>query len=355
MKRRKKISRKIRSSVKGLIEIRETERKWHFPLLAGICVGACLFVGWYFEKPEFGNISSMGAMTILYFTHASLERRIIHLIICAFLMTFSFMIGLVFSFSIFSAVISLAILTFIIHIVVSYFDNPPPGNFFFVMVSMVGLNIPYNIDALPLRVGLFAMGSMLSVFLALFYSVFIAKKVVEPIFKKELGENKNRVFFEGSVLAMALLIGLLIGYSTDDRSPYWIPLSALAVLQGRNLSHSFQRNLHRILGTFIGMGLTWVIFYFKPNALAFVLIITFLQYIIESLIVRNYLFAAIFITPLTILLAEAVSGLELSSHTIIEFRFIDTLIGSLLGFATSIILHKNYFILNFLNNNRGNK
>lgn len=343
MTKKDKFSKKINSSVKGLIEIKESERKWHFPVLAGICVGACLFVGWFFDRPEFGNISSMGAMTILYFTHASLERRIFHLIVCAFMMTFSFMVGLTFSFSLLSAAISLAILGFIIHIVVAYFDNPPPGNFFFIMVAMVATNVPYDVYMLPLRVGLFAMGSMLSVFFALFYSVFIAKKVVEPRFKNELGKNKNKIFFESSVLSITLFVGFLIGYYTDDRSPYWIPLSALAVLQGKNLSHSFERNLHRILGTFLGMGLTWIIFYFKPNVLAFVLIVTILQYIIETFIVRNYLFAAIFITPLTILLAEAVSGLQLSSHVIIQIRFFDTLIGSLLGFVASTILYKKHF------------
>lgn len=342
MIKRDRISKNITHSVKGFIQIKESERKWHFPIIAGICVGICLFIGWFFDKPQYGNISSMGAMTILYFTHASLEKRIFHLIICAFMMTFSFMVGLVFSFSPLAGGLSLAILSFIIYIVISYFDNPPPGNFFFIMVAMVGINMPYNIDMLPLRVGLFAMGSMLSVFLALFYSVFIARKVTEPTFKRNFGENKRRVFFDSIVLSITLFVCLLIGYFTDARSPYWIPLSALAVLQGKNISHSFQRNIHRILGTFLGMGLTWIIFYFKPNALAFVVIITILQYIIETLIVRNYLFAAIFITPLTILLAEAVSGLELNSHTIIRMRFIDTLIGSIIGFAASILLHKQY-------------
>lgn len=122
---------KLNHHLKSFVEIRETERLWHFPFLAGLCVGLCLFVGWFFDKPAFGNITSIGALTILYFTHSSLEKRMIHLVACAFGMTFSFMFGLVFSFNPWFSAISLAFITFLAHLITSYFDIPPPRNFFF--------------------------------------------------------------------------------------------------------------------------------------------------------------------------------------------------------------------------------
>lgn len=35
---------KFQHGFKSFLEIRKTERTWHFPLLAGICVGLCLLV-----------------------------------------------------------------------------------------------------------------------------------------------------------------------------------------------------------------------------------------------------------------------------------------------------------------------
>lgn len=316
---------------------------WHFPFLAGLCVGLCLFVGWYFGKPEFGNIASIGALTILYFTHASLEKRMIHLIVCAFGMTFAFMCGLVFSFNPWISAFSLAFVTFLSHLVTSYFDIPPPRNFFFIMVAAVATNIPFHVELLPLRVGLFAMGATLSVLLAFFYSVFIAKNVVD-IPRKMFPKNRYTKTVESIILAAALFTALLIGYEVDKSSPYWIPVSALAVLQGKDLTHTSQRNIHRIFGTFVGLGFTWLLLLTNPNPLALVLMIGGLQFIVEMLVVRNYLLAAVFITPMTILLAETGGGLDIDTTTLITARLIDTVIGSLIGFCAGLLLHNQKVI-----------
>ncbi len=342
---KKQIRHRLNSHIKSFVEIRETERLWHFPVLAGVCVGLCLFVGWFFGKPSFGNISSMGALTILYFTHSSLEKRISHLIYCAFGMTFAFTFGLVFNFNPWLSAVSLAFITFLSHLVTSYFDIPPPRNFFFIMVAAVATNLPFDVDLIPMRVGLFAMGAMLSVLLAFFYSVFIAKNVVE-FTRRNLRKNRYTKTVESLILAISMFIALLIGYAIDESSPYWIPVSALAVLQGKDLTHTSQRNLQRILGTFIGMGLTWLIFAANPNVLALVITIAVLQIVIETLVVRNYLLAAIFITPMTILLAETAGGINIDSETIMKARLLDTVIGSLIGFATGWILHHNGIISN---------
>lgn len=91
--------------------------------------------------------------------------------------------------------------------------------------------------------------------------------------------------------------------------------------------------MHRILGTFIGIGLAWVILLFNPEKIVMIIIITILQFIIELLIVRNYGFAVIFITPLTILLAETASETHHHVETLMQARLIDTVIGSLIGLA----------------------
>jgi uncharacterized membrane protein YccC len=67
--------------------------------------------------------------------------------------------------------------------------------------------------------------------------------------------------------------------------------------------------------------------------------IIILQVIIEFLVVRNYTVAAIFITVLTIFLAESGSDLSVSPTGLIATRFIDILIGSVIGALGGWILY----------------
>lgn len=336
----------FREYAKSFVEIKQTERRWHFPLLAGICVGLCVFTGWLVGKPYFGNIACIGALTILYFTHASLEKRITHLIFCAFGMTLSFIIGLLFSFNPWFSALSLAFVAFQSHLITSYFDIPPPRNFFFIMACAVATNIDHNLGLLPTHVGLFAMGSILAVVLAFLYSVYIAKHVVD-IPRMTPRKSRYTKTVESIILAVALGAALLVGYAVDKGSPYWIPVSALAVLQGKDLTHTSQRNLHRIFGTFLGLGLTCFIFSTQPTALALIFILASLQFLTEMMIVRNYLLAAIFITPMTIILAETAGVQYLDIDTLMYSRLVDTIIGSMIGFAAGLFLH-NKDVIAFL-------
>lgn len=263
----------------------------------------------------------------------------IHLMVCAFGMVFSFMFGLVFSFNPWVSAASVGFIGFLAHLVTSYFKVPPPGNFFFVMLAAVAGSVPFDVELLPSRVGLVGMGAMLSVLLAFFYSVFIAKKVVPLPVRPSFRPKAYTKIVESIIIGAAMALSLAVGYVFKLHTPYWIAVSALAVLQGRDLIHTRQRNFHRIFGTFIGIGLIWIIFGLGIHGLALVVVITLLQFVIELLIVRNYGLAAIFILPLTILLAETAGGLDFDINTMMEARLADTIIGSLIGLVAGWLLH----------------
>ena len=69
-----KFNHRLNTHVQAFLELKKTERLWHYPLLAGLCVGLCLLVGCYFDRPAYGKLSSIGALVILYFTQASLAK-----------------------------------------------------------------------------------------------------------------------------------------------------------------------------------------------------------------------------------------------------------------------------------------
>ena len=73
-------------------------------------------------------------------------------------------------------------------------------------------------------------------------------------------------------------------------------------------------------------------------------IIVVLQFIVELMIVRNYGFAVIFITPLTLLLIEVGSTVHHEVENLMQARLLDTIIGSLMGLAAGFFLHHQQII-----------
>ncbi|ROI09473.1 hypothetical protein EGH90_04050 [Kaistella haifensis] len=112
-----KFNHRLNNHVHAFLELNKTERLWHFPLLAGLCVGLCLLVGWYFDRPAYGNLSSIGALVILYFTQASLAKRMVHLCVCAFGFSIAFALGYVFSFNSVLSSVALGLIAFLTHLI----------------------------------------------------------------------------------------------------------------------------------------------------------------------------------------------------------------------------------------------
>jgi len=120
---------------------------------------------------------------------------------------------------------------------------------------------------------------------------------------------------------------------------HWVPVSCLAVLQGVTLRVSWSRHVHGIVGTVIGIGVTGLLVPLLTDIWAIVATVTILAFLIETAVVRHYAFAAIFITPLTILLAETSSPGATSIGVLMEARLIDTVVGALIGLAGALCLH----------------
>ena len=70
---------------------------------------------------------------------------------------------------------------------------------------------------------------------------------------------------------------------------------------------------------------------------------TILVFIIETLVVRHYGFAVVFITPLTIFLADAALLGHNAPDAIIMARLLDTILGCVVGLAGGICLHSPRF------------
>ncbi|MDI1303720.1 MAG: FUSC family protein [bacterium] len=322
---------------KSLFELKKTERLWHFPVLASLCVGLPLLIGYYFNKLDYGILSCMGGLVILYLPTTTVARRMIMLLTCSFGFMISFVIGLCFSFNPILSAVVLGFFAMSVYWVVNYFGMKPPGSFFFIMIASIASCMPFDLEKIPIRVGLIGMGAMLACLLALFYSLFSANPVkTELIVVKK---SNYTTLFESGIVGFFIFVSLLTGHLLQLSNPYWLPISCLAVMQGASLQHVWQRSFQRVLGTFIGLGLAWLLLLLKMTPLTICISIMVLQFIIEMLVVRHYGLAVIFITPLTLFLAEAGSAMTVDANTLISVRFVDILLGSIIGAIGGWFLH----------------
>ncbi|QNF35569.1 FUSC family protein [Adhaeribacter swui] len=308
-----------------------TKRPWHLPILAGLCVGIPLLVGYYTNHIEGGKLASLAGLVILYIQSNNLVNRMITLMTCGFGIMLSFSVGLLFSFHPMVAPLILSVFSFGVHFCLYQLRfTRPPGNFFFIMVAAMAISLPFNPDKIPERIGYVGMGTMISCVLGLLYSLFTLKKnQTDDITwtpKNQYVNTLESITF-GVFVGLSLAIALL--FKLDN--PYWVPTSCVAVMQGVTTKHIWLRSSQRIVGTLLGLGVTWLIIFLKPPLLVICCSMVALQIIVEFLVVRNYAVAVVFITILTIFLAEFNSVLIADPNKLFLARFIDITIGSLVG------------------------
>lgn len=334
-----RISTIAKEELRLLFQLKKTERLWHIPLLASLCTGIPLLLGYFGGRLDYGVLACIGGLVILYMPSTNLEHRMLTLVLCAFGFVISFALGAAFSFAPILSAIILGLFAFGVNWLVNYFALQPPRNFFFIMIASMASCMPFDLVALPTKVGLIALGTIFACVLALFYSLYILRRVPAqsaPLLVRVF-DRFTRV--ESGIIGVFVCGSLLVGHLLQLDNPYWVPISCLAVMQGLNVAHVGRRSFHRILGTFVGLGLTWALLAVNPTALQVCIAILVLQLVIEMLVVRHYALAVIFITPLTFFLAEIGSGFSLNADQLIVARFLDIVIGSLIGAFGGWILH----------------
>lgn len=166
----------------ALFRYKKSERSWHVPFLASLCVGTPLFIGYYLDKPAYGITACIGGLVFLYLPAGSLARRMVTMLACSFGFVFAYAIGVLFSFNPYLSSIILGLFAAFVHWVSRFFQLKPPGNFFFIMIASIASCMPFDLEGIPVKVGLIAMGTMLATVIAFFYSMLITKGTV---FKSE--------------------------------------------------------------------------------------------------------------------------------------------------------------------------
>ncbi|CAA7611979.1 conserved membrane hypothetical protein [Candidatus Terasakiella magnetica] len=333
----------MRTELLHLTTVTTSDRRWQMPLAAALASGLPLLVGAYFDRVDYGLVSSLGGIVFLYLPNTPLYHRMVSLMACAFGMVACYALGVMSHFFPPGMMLVLTFIAILVTMVSRFYQLGPPGSLFFIMAAAIGAYSPIGVLEVPLYVGLLTMGSLLAGLIALFYSLYILRLQAPQPVAPLPPPSFDFVMFDAVVIGVFVGISLALAQVLQLHRPYWVPVSCLAVIQGVSLRAVWNRQVHRVAGTGIGLLLSWGLLMLPLDKWTVALMMTTLSFIIEIMVVRHYGIAVAFITPLTIFLAEAASLGHGSPTILIQARLWDTVLGCVVGLIGGVCLHSPRF------------
>lgn len=336
----------IKSLISGelthLLTVNRSKRPWHMPIIAAIAISFPVFVGAYFDALSSGIKASLGAMIILNLPlSGTLPYRLVTVMAWGFAMVLSFALGLIAQQIPVLRLPIFALLAFAIIILGRYYRQPPPAGLFVMMAGAIALFIPVPLAQVLSATGLVMLGSGISMLLALLYSLFLLATrpiVPAPIYIYEPDMISDSLIVAGFVsLALAIAILLEMPY------PYWAAISCFIIIQGMQLRTMWIKQVHRLLGTLVGMAVAGWMLSWGLSIWGVAIAVLLMMLCIEALVDRHYGLAVVFITPLTIFIAEygSMSLLQPVAEEVIRVRMLDTTIGCVVGLSGGLAIHSN--------------
>lgn len=327
--------------VRYLLTLNPTDRSWELPLAAALSSGIPLLVGAAFGHMDYGLISSLGGLVFLYTPNSALPHRMGMVMACSLGMTACFAMGLVGALHPLLLVPLVTLLTMGVTVVCRIYSVNPPGSLFFVMAAAIAASMPFELMAIPFRVGLLVMGCMVATGIALLYSLYMLRfQGATPAAPPATGAPPFEALGpDAFIMGATVGLSLVVAHALQLERPYWVPVSCLAVIQGASFRMVWTKQIHRILGTAVGLGLAWVLLSMPMNVWQMCATMIALSFVIEFLVVRHYGLAIILITPLTLFLADAGAGMTATVNDLIAARFWDIALGSSIGLVGGFFIH----------------
>lgn len=333
----------LRNEWRHLVTINSTDRVWLLPLAAVINSGIPLLIGAYFDRMDYGLGAMLGGLSFLYLPATPMQHRMVWVMTSAFGMTACYALGLMSHFLAGLMLPALVFMAMLVTMICRYYRVGPPGSLFFIMAAAIGAYSPVTLETLPSMVGVFSMGSVLACIIGFFYSLVVLRLHAPHPVPPAQPASFDFVVLDAVVIGLFVGLSLALAQMLQLERPYWVPVSCLAVIQGASLRAIWNRQLQRILGTVFGLMLAWGLLALRLNPWTVSLAMMALTFAIEMLVVRHYGLAIIFITPLTLLLAEAANLGQADPGLLIHARLVDTVLGSVVGLLGGVCLHSPEF------------
>ncbi len=103
-----------------------------------------------------------------------------------------------------------------------------------------------------------------------------------------------------------------------------------------DLPSRVQRGIHRVFGTYAGLGVTAGVLLLHPGTTVLVILVMALQFPAELFMVRHYGLALIFFTPVILLMTQLASPVD--PMALLADRGLETLIGAVVGITVVLLI-----------------
>lgn len=338
----------IKGEVDHLLKLKPHVRPWYVGVMAALTIASTIFVAALFDHLPIGILASLGAMIFLNQpSSGNLQQRQRLLFFLGIVMVTSFSLGLVAHNLAWIRLPIFAIIAFFMTIIGRYLRLPPPGTMFILMASVIAIFMPVGwSDMLP-KIAIVAAGAIYAWLVSFLYNLCIVRPDAKPVSRDY--HYQPGLLTESIIVSTFVVLALEVALWLDMSYPYWVPVSCFIIMQGMHLRTIWIKQLHRILGTGIGVFVAWILLSLPLSDIGVSITIFLLFAWIETIITRHYALAVIMITPLTIFIAEYgrdYPGLSNAASTayqgIIQARFLDTLLGCLLALFGGVAMHSDW-------------
>src|SRR5690606_14678355 len=99
--------------------------------------------------------------------------------------------------------------------------------------------------------------------------------------------DRQAAVVDALIMGLFVAASLAVAKTIELERAYWVPVSCLAIMQGVTMRASWSRNVHRIVGTAIGIALTWLLYPLVNGVWAVAIAVTVLTFLIETAVVRH--------------------------------------------------------------------
>lgn len=306
---------------------------------AGLCMISVLFTGYLSHQLAISSYGSLGIFTFLYYQRLPLKQLMLRLTIVGTFLTTANFLGMLSTHAVWTAPIVVAMVGFLGRFFFRLYGIAKPGPFFIVMVTAMGASTNVPLPKIPLMSSYFFIGVLFSLVGAIF-THFVQKEPfptnkVEKTLKERINEDPT-VVMDSLLYSGILFFAVYLSMGLQLKNPYWLVVSCASILQGDNLRAMAHRNIQRIFGTIIGLAIAAFLLNLSLSVFETLLMITALFVTVEYFVKRNYAIAQFFSTPMALMLSVLVKQQYL--YTLIQFRFLGIVIGSLLGLLAAWVM-----------------
>lgn len=269
-----------------------------------------LLMLWSLNRIELSPFAILAATAAVFGRNASLPRRLTMQLQTSTVLVLLILIGAAVSAADlpgWTTVLATALVACLCSAAADLLQWAPSGCLFFVFAFAVSAYTPPGNAGLPLIAATAAGSAVLTLL------VTIVGGALEAVTRLRRGDVPARQAPAASrrlplpLIAAHSLACLLAAATAGMLSlagglahPYWAMVTAIVPVIGATTSGQLARATHRMIGTFLGIGVTGLLLFWAPGGAVLIVVLALLTALTELMVARNYGLAMLFLTPLTI-------------------------------------------------------